>query len=106
MQPLTGEIGKWVVDGKQVGGFRAWTVFVNYKPPARSWVIAAGFWMLSKINTSKVIASFYYEDGDSLKLAYKRDANINLPKDYELDKLIIKPVKMTFEEDFDWRELE
>lgn len=105
MRQMAGEIGKWVVDGKQVGGFRGWTVFVQTVPPIRSRVIAAAFWVLEEINTDKVVASFYREDGDSLKLICKREANIKLPKDYELDKLIIKPVEMTFEEDFDWREI-
>ena len=99
---MTGEIGKWVIDDKQVGGFRAWTAFVQTKPPTKSRVIASGFWMLNKINTDKVMASFYYED-DGLKLICEREAIIHLPKEYPLDKLVLMPVEMTFEEDFDWR---
>ena len=104
MQPMTGEIGKWVIDGKQVGGFRNWTAFVQIKPPIKSWVWASGFWMLNKINTDRVIASFYYEDDDSLKLVCEREAILHLPESYPLDELVIEPVEMTFEEDFDWRE--
>lgn len=102
MQQMTGEIGKWVIDGKQVGGFRNWTVFVHIEPPIRSRVIASGFWMLKQINTDKVTASFYYED-NGLKLVCEREAIIHLPEDYPLDKLILTPIEMTFEEEFDWR---
>lgn len=101
---MIGEIGKWMINGKQVGGFRNWTAIVELTPPIHSKVIASGFWMLNKINTDKVIASFYYEEGDGLKLVCEREAIIHLPEDYPLDKLIIKPVEMTFEEDFDWRD--
>ena len=104
MKPLIGEIGKWVIDGKQVGGFRNWTVFVQIKPPIKSRVIASGFWMLNKINTDRVIASFYYEDNDKLNLVCEREAIVHLPEDYPLDKLVLIPVEMTFEEDFDWRD--
>lgn len=99
---MVGEIGKWIIDGKQVGGFRAWTAFVQIKPPIKSRVIAAGFWMFEKSNTDKVTASFYWED-DGLNLVCEREAIIHLPEDYPLDKLVIQPVEMTFEEDFDWR---
>lgn len=104
MQPMIGEIGKWVIDSKQVGGFRNWTTFVHIVPPIKSWVIASGFWMLNKINTDKVVASFYYEDNDKLNLICEREAIIHLPEDYPLDKLVIQPVEMTFGEDFDWRD--
>lgn len=106
MQPMTGEIGKWVIDGKQVGGFRNWTAFVQIVVPIKSWVIAAGFWMLEEINTDKVLASFYYEENDKLNLLCEREATIHLPKSYPLDKLVVIPVEMTFEEEFDWRELD
>ena len=104
MKPMAGEIGKWVVDGKQVGGFRGWTAFVQPEPPARSRIIASGFWMLEKINTNKVIASFYFEGAVGLKLIHERESIIHLPEDYPLDKLVLMPVEMTFEEEFDWRE--
>ena len=104
MKPMTGEIGKWVVDGKQVGGFRAWTARVRIQPPIKSRVIAEGFWVLEEINTDKVKASFYCENGDSLKLVSEREAILHLPENYELDKLILTPVEMTFGEDFDWRD--
>ena len=104
MKPLTGEIGKLALDGKQVGGFRNWTAFVQIKPPIKSWVIASGFWMLSKTNTDKVMASFFCQDGDTLKLICKREAVVHLPETYPLDKLVIKPTEITFEEDFDWRD--
>lgn len=101
---MAGEIGKWVIDGKQVGGFRGWTAIVELTPPVHSKVIASGFWMLEKINTDKVMASFYYqEEENSLMLICEREAIIHLPEDYPLDKLVIEPVEMTFEEDFDWR---
>lgn len=101
---LIGEIGKWIIDGKQVGGFRNWTTFVHYKPPIKSRVIASGFWMLEEIKTDKVIALFYYEEDGEYKLVCEREAIIHLPEDYLLDKLIVRPVEMTFGEDFDWRD--
>ena len=103
MQEMTGEIGKWVVDGKQVGGFRNWTVFVHYKPPIKSWVIASGWWMLEKVNTNKLIASFYVEDAGKFQLIREGGVIVNLPPDYALDTLILEPMKMAFETDFDWR---
>ena len=103
MKPMIGEIGKWVIDGKQVGGFRNWTAFVQIVPPIKSWVIVSGFWMLEKINTDRVIVSFYYQEDDSLSLVCEREAIIHLPEDYPLDKLVLTPVEMTFEEEFDWR---
>lgn len=101
---MTGEIGKLVLDDKQVGGFRNWTVFIKTAPPIKSRVIASGFWMLEKINTDKVLASFYYEDANSLILVCERETTIHLPEDYAMDELILTPVEMTFEKDFDWRD--
>ena len=103
---MTGEIGKLVLDGKLIGGLRAWTARVRTQPPIRSRVIADGFWMLETINTDKVMASFYYDNGGKLDLVCQKEAIIHLPADYPLDKLLLIPIELTFEEDFDWRELE
>ena len=101
---MTGEIGKLTLDGKQVGGFRNWTTFVQIKPPIKSWVIASGWWMLEKTDTNKLIASFYAEGAGKLQLIREGEVIIDLPPDYALDTLIVEPIKMTFETDFDWRE--
>ena len=101
---MTGEIGKLTLDGKQVGGFRNWTAFVQIKPPIKSWVIASGFWMLEKVNTNKLHADFYAEDNGELQLIKEGEVIVNLPLDYALDTLIVEPIEMTFEQDFDWRE--
>jgi len=103
MQPMIGEIGKLVLDGKQVGGFRNWTTFVQIVPPIKSWVIASAFWMEERVSADKVMASFYCEDSGKLKLVCEREATLHLPEEYPLDELVLIPVKMTFEEDFDWR---
>lgn len=104
MRMMTGEIGKLIIGDKQVGGFRGWTAIVYKEPIFHSIVVASGFWMLETINTDKVMASFYCEDDDELELVCEREAIIKLPESYPLDKLVIKPVEMTFEEDFDWRD--
>lgn len=106
MKPMTGEIGKWEIDGKQVGGFRGWTVAIRTKPPIKSRVVAEVFWVLEEINTDKVIASFYREGNGTLNLICEREVIIRLPENYPLDELILSPIEMTFEEDFDWRELD
>ena len=98
---LCGEIGKLVVDGEQVGGFRGWTVFVETKPPVCSWVMVAGYWLFKRID-GKVRASFYSGE-DQLELIYESDASIELPDEYPLDKMILDPVKISFERKFDWR---
>ena len=103
---LTGEIGKLVIDGNQVGGLRGWTVFVETKPPIRSWVTAAGFWMRKIIETDKVLASFYRKDeSGELKLVCERMATIKLPESYPFDVVVPIVVELTFDEDFDWRKL-
>jgi len=103
---LTGEIGKLVIDGVQVGGLRGWTVFVETKPPIRSWVTAAGFWMRRIIETDKVEASFYRKtESGELKLVYESMATIKLPKSYPFDVVVPEVVKLTFDVDFDWREM-
>ena len=104
MKAMIGEIGKWMIGGEQVGGFRNWTVRVRTQPPIKSRVIASGFWMLNKINTDKVLAFFYCEDNGGLNEVCKREAIIHLPEEYPLDKLVIQSVEMTFEEEFDWRD--
>jgi len=104
MKPMTGDIGKLTLDGKQVGGFRNWTVFIHLKPPIKSRVVASGWWMLEKVNTNKLVANFYAEDAGKLQLIREGEVIINLPPDYALDTLIVEPVEITFEEDFDWRD--
>ncbi len=106
MNIMAGEIGKWMVGDRQVGGFRGWTAIIYKDPPLRSIVRASGFWMLEEVDTLKMVAFFYGEEGEGLKLVRKREAIVNLPANYELDKLILESVEMTFEEAFDWRELE
>ena len=103
MKPMIGEIGKFVLDGKQVGGFRNWTVFVQTVPPIKSWVVASGFWLLEQLPTDRVIACFYAEGQKELFLIRSEEAIIKLPDKYDLDILIIEPIEMTFEKDFDWR---
>ena len=104
MKPLTGEIGKLTLDGRQVGGIRNWTAFVQIKPPTKSWVIASGYWILEKVNTNKLQAEFYSEGAGVLNLIKEGEVIVNLPPDYALDTLIVEPLTMTFKTDFDWRE--
>lgn len=103
MKPLIGEIGKFVLDGKQVGGFRNWTTFVQTESPIKSWVIASGWWMLERVNTNHFEAVFYTIDEDEPFEIYRKEAIIKLPEDYSLDKLVIQPIEITFPQDFDWR---
>lgn len=104
MNRMTGEIGKLILDGKQVGGFRNWTAIVELTSPVHSKVIASGYWMLEKVNTDRLIAKFYAEGAGKLQLIREEEVSINLPPDYALDTLIPEPMKMEFEHDFDWRE--
>ena len=101
---MTGEIGKFILDGKQVGGIRNWTVFIQIKPSIKSRVEASGWWMLEKVNTNKLHAEFYAEGAGVLDLIKEGEVIVDLPPDYALDTLIIKPLKINFETDFDWRE--
>jgi len=100
---MTGEIGKFVLHGEQVGGFRNWTALVQTVPPIRSRVIASGFWMFRKVNIDRMIA-FFYSGEPSFELVLEKEATIKLPDDYPLDRLVISPIEMTFDDDFDWRD--
>ena len=100
---MTGEIGKLSLNGEQVGGFRNWTAITKITTPVKSHVIASGFWMLKKATTNKLDAEFYAEDAGVLQLVSRGEVFVNLPPDYAIDTLILKSIKITFEEDFDWR---
>ena len=104
MKPMTGEIGKLILDDRQVGGIRNWTVFIQIKPPTKSRVIASGWWMFERVNTNKLTTEFYVEDVGVLRLIREKESIVNLPFEYALDILITEPLELTFEEAFDWRE--
>lgn len=103
MQKMTGEIGKLILDGKQVGGIRNWTAFVQIVPPIKSWVVASGWWMLEKVDTNKLKVKFYAEGAGKLQLIREEEAIVNFPPDYALDTLITEPIEIKFGYDFDWR---
>ena len=101
---LTGEIGKLELNGKEVGGFRGWTVFVHFEPPIHSWVMLTGYWLFKRIY-GPVKALFYSEDDHgNLRLVREYEVTIELPDEYPLDEMILDPVKLSFDKEFDWRE--
>jgi len=102
---LTGEIGKIVQDGKQVGGIRGWTVFVQTKPPIYSYVVAAGYWMTEKIASKVVTVEFYSQENGAMNLVCDKEGTLELPEEYVLDKLILETLKITFKDNFDWRKI-
>lgn len=103
MKKMTGEWGKFSLNGEQIGGFKHWTAII-VKSPLSSRVIASQFWMFKKVDTNRLKAEFYAEKDDDLKLIRSEDAIINLPE-YTLDKMITRPIEITFENAFDWRSL-
>lgn len=99
---MVGAIGTFTVNGKQVGGFRGWTVFVETLEPVHSWVVAAGWWLFEKINCP-VTATFFSEEGEGMEPLRVEEVILELPEHYILDKLLLFPLKMTFDRKFDWR---
>ncbi len=100
MKPMTGEIGKLSLNGKQVGGFKYWTAIQN-RNSLETKVIASRFWLLKKVNGDKLQAEFYSHipEGE-LQLVYSADAKINFPE-YELNKMESKTIEIDLGK-FDW----
>ena len=106
MRPLTGPVGKLTIDGEQVGGFRGWTTFVHIKPPIYSWVVAAGYWIDKVTKSKEATAEFYYEDDEgNLKVLYESKVHLDLPETYPVGRMILDQLKISFKDNFDWREL-
>ena len=100
MKPMTGEIGKLSLSGKQVGGFKYWTAIQN-RDSLQTHVIAPRFWMLQEISTNKLEADFYSHNfNDKLELVYSANVTVSLPK-YEVGKMMSKRIDMDLGT-FDW----
>lgn len=89
----TGTMGKLVIDGRQVGGFKDWQidVFIR-KGKAITRIFAESYWMFERIKTAE--ATFYFSSNDALLIANQFPVTLELPESYALNKLIKTPLKM------------
>ena len=100
MKPMTGEIGKLSLGGKQVGGFKYWTAIQN-RNSLQTVVRASKFWMLEEVESNKFDAEFYsHNPDDKLKLVYSAPVTVDLPH-YELDKMMSHVIEINLGV-FDW----
>ncbi len=99
-----GEIGTINKDGKQVGGFRDWTLdviveeittgihrdYISQKVKAH----AKRFWLLEPIGTDKYMCIFYQHLGDDIIPLFQNELKVNIPNGIEIDKYVDTQLEM------------
>jgi len=103
---MDGELGALFQEGRQVGGFFDWHIDIPLHEMTsgqhREFVIgkcramASRFWMLERPNGKAMEVRFYFHRNGALLLASINEVIVELPGEYELNKVIERRVSMTW----------